>query len=93
MKMPNMNDYITLTMEVYIKEGIKLNILSPSEVVVKEKTANYIIIESSMGIAEISDKGTISLMNTSKEIRINKGETKKLTLPVTDYFGSATIKY
>ena len=93
MKLPNMNDYITLTTKEYVKEGIKLNILLPSEVIIKEKNDDFIVIESSMGIAEISENGFISLMDAPKEIRINKGETKKLTLPVTDYFNSVTITY
>lgn len=93
MRSPNMNDYITLTTNEYVKEGIKLDILLPSEIIIKEKNDDFIVIESSMGIAEISEKGFMSLMNTPKKIRINKGETKKLTLPVTDYFGSVTITY
>ncbi len=93
MRVPNINDYITLTTRKYVKEGVKLDILLPSEIIIKEKNDEFIVIESSMGIAEISEKGTISLMNAPKEIRINKGETKKLTLPVTDYFSSVTITY
>lgn len=93
MRLPNMNDYITLTTKEYVKEGIKLDILSPSEIIIREKNDNFIVIESSMGIAEVSERGTISLMDAPKEIRINKGETKKLTLPVTDYFSSVTITY
>ena len=93
MKMPNMNDYISLKTKKYIKDGLKLDILLPSEVTIKEKTDNFIIISSSMGITEISEKGTISLINAQNEIKINKGETKRLTLPMTDYFGSVTITY
>ena len=75
-----------------IEEGVKLNILLPSEVKIKEKTDDYIIISSSLGIVEIVD-GKISLLNAPHEIRINKGEEKKLTLPMTDYSESVIIKY
>jgi hypothetical protein len=92
-RLPNMSDYISLTTKEYVKEGVKLDILPPSEIIIKEKNDDYIIIGSSMGITEISDKGTISLMNAPKEIKIKKGETKKLTLPMTDYFDSVTITY
>lgn len=93
MKLANRNDYITLTTKRYVKEGLKLGVLLPSEVTVKVKNDDYIIIESSKGIVEIPEKGAISLKNAPKEIKINKGETKKLTLPVTDYFDSITITY
>lgn len=93
MKLPDMNDYITLTTKEYVKEGTKLDILPPSEVIIKEKNDDFIIIESSMGIAEVSEKGGISLLDAPKEIRINKGETKKVTLPMFDYFHSVTITY
>lgn len=93
MKIPNPKDYITVTTKRYIEEGCKLNILLPSEVYVKEKNDEYIIITSSLGIAEINEIGAINLKSAPKEIKIKKGETKKLTLPVTDYFSSVTIGY
>lgn len=66
--------------------------LSACEIFVKEKT-DYIVLESSKGLAEVSESGTIDLMNSLTEIRINKGEAKKITLAATDYFYSVTIKY
>lgn len=93
MRVPNPNDYIALTTKKYIEEGCKLNILSPSEVYIKEKNDEYIILTSSLGIAEINEIGAISLKNAPKEIMIKKGETKKLTLPVRDYFSSVIIGY
>ena len=92
MRIPNPNDYISLTTKRYIEEGCKLNILLPSEVCIKEKNNEYIVISSSLGIAEIKN-GFINLSNAPKEITIKKGETKKLTLPVTDYFDAVTISY
>lgn len=66
--------------------------LSACEIFVKEKT-DYIVLESSKGLVEVSESGTIDLMNSLTEIRINKGEAKKITLAATDYFYSVTIKY
>ena len=93
MWVPNLNDYITVTTKRYIEEGCKLDILSPSEVYIKEKNDEYIILTCCVGIADINEIGAISLKNTPKETMIKKGETKKLTLPVTDYFSSVIIGY
>lgn len=93
MRMPNLNDKLTITRNYYIDNDTKLNVLSGCEIIVKEKTDDYIILFCSVGLAEISDSDTISLFDAPKEVRINKGETKHLTLPVTDYFESVYIKY
>lgn len=92
MRMPNENDIISITKKEVIYAGKKLDILAPSEVRIKEKTDEYIIIESSLGIVEVVND-SFSLHNPPKEIMIKKGEEKKLTLPMTDYFGSVIIKY
>lgn len=89
----SMNEYIEITEKVYISDNMKLDILKPSNVFVKEKNEDYIIIESSAGITEIKDDGTINLFDNTKEIKILKGEQKKVTLPLTDYFDSVIIKY
>ena len=93
MKMPNKNDAITITNKVYVEEEAVLNILPPSRVTIKEKNDDYIIIESSYGITEVNKDSGINLFDDNKEIVIKKGESKTLTLPMTDYIGSVTIEY
>ncbi len=92
MRMPNEKDEIKVTTNHYICKGQKLDILQPSEVYIKEKTDEYIVIYSSDGIVEVID-GKVSLYNSTKEITIKKGEIKTLTLPMTDYFSYAIIEY
>ena len=89
----SMNKYIEVISKVSISDNMKLDILRPSNVWIKEKNDDYIIIESSCGITEIKEDGTINLFDNSKEIKILKGEQKELTLPLTDYFDSVIIKY
>lgn len=93
MKSLNNNDYITITKKEYISENSKLNILSGVEIIVKEKTEDYIILESNSGLTEVKENGTINLFDPQKEIKINKGESKKITLAATDYFDSVIVKY
>ncbi len=92
MKLPNKNDFITVTTQEYIQEGTELNFL-PGKIVVKEKTDEYIVLESSYELTEVNQFGMINLSNGFKEIKINKGESKVLTLAMTDFPFSATIKY
>lgn len=93
MKIPNVNDAISITTKNYVEKGTKLNILPPSEITIIEKTDEYIVLESSLGITEINDNGGINLMSGEKTLKINKGESKKITLPMMDYFHSVVIKY
>jgi len=93
MKIPNENNAITITTKNYIEKGAKLNILPPSEITIIEKTEDYIVLESSLGITEIKENGGINLMSEDKTIKINKGESKNITLPMFDYFHSVVIKY
>ncbi len=93
MKSLNNNDYITITKKKYISENSKLNILSGVEIVVKEKTEDYVILKSNSGLTEVKENGTINLFDAQKEIKINKGESKKITLAATDYFDSVIVKY
>ena len=92
MRIPSKKDEIKITINDYIFEGKKLDILEPSEVYIKEKTDGYITIFSSDRIVEVID-GTISLYKPSKEITIKKGKRKIVTLPAMDYFWCAIIEY
>lgn len=92
MKVPDLKYSIEITSREYLHEGCKLDILKPSEVTVKELTDDYVVLASTEGIVEVNDGG-ISLSNSPKEIKIQKGECKTVTLPVTDYFHSVTIQY
>lgn len=74
-------------------QGDKLDILAPSEVYVIELCDEYVVIESNMSMTEIKPNGTMSLFNTFKQLKINKGETKKVTLARTDYKDSVTLMY
>lgn len=92
MRMPNENDYISVTKKEYVYNGKKLDAFNPYEVYIKEKTDEYIVIESEAGIVE-EVNGAISLYNPPTSIKINKGETKVLAIPVTDNPYNVTIKY
>ena len=95
MRMPNENDYIKITYNKLVHEGSVLDIFGVEDkVYVKEKTDEYIIIASEYGIVEVSDDNSINLNNPPREIKINKGESKTLTIPMTDnFYGDVTIKY
>lgn len=80
----NLNEY---------KIGDKLDILVPSDVFVVDVTEDYIVIESSLSMTEVKENGTISLMNTFKQLKINRGESKTITLARTDYKGTITLIY
>jgi hypothetical protein len=80
----NLNEY---------KIGDKLDILVPSDVFVVDATEDYIVIESSLSMTEVKENGTISLMNTFKQLKINRGESKNITLARTDYKGTITLMY
>ena len=75
------------------KQGDKLNVLVPSEIYIVEMNDNYVVVESSLSLTEVKDNGTISLMDTFKQLKINKGENKNITLARTDYKGSVTLMY
>lgn len=75
------------------KQGDKLDILVPSEVFIIEMCDEYVVIESNMSMTEIRPNGTMSLLNTFKNIKINKGEIKKITLARTDYKDSVMLTY
>ena len=93
MKMIDKNDYITIKKQVFAKPGVKLNILSGYEITVKEKTMDYIILKSPSGLTEVNENGTINLLDSKHEIKINKGESKTITIPAMDYFDSVEVKY
>lgn len=93
MKHLNNNDYITITKKEYISENSKLNILSGVKIVIKEKNEDYIILESNNDLTEVKENGTINLLDAKKELKINKGESKKITLAATDYVDSVIVKY
>lgn len=75
------------------KQGDKLNILVPSEIYIVEMNDNYVVVESSLSLTEVKDNGTISLIDTFTQVKINKGENKKITLARTDYSGAVTLMY
>lgn len=75
------------------KQGDKLNVLVPSEIYIVEMNDNYVVVESSLSLTEVKDNGTISLMDTFKQLKINKGENKNITLARTDYKGAVTLMY
>ena len=95
MRMPNENDYIKVTYNKFIHEGSVLDVFGVEDkVYVKEKTDEYIIIASEYGIVEVADDNSINLNNPPREIKINKGESKTLTIPMTDnFYDDVTIKY
>lgn len=73
--------------------GDKLNILLPSEVYIKEKNFEYVLIDSSISMTEIKENGTISLYNTFNQLKLYKGESKRVTLALTDYKSSVTLEF
>ena len=93
MKIINKEDYIYITEPKIVSKGSKLDILSPSEVIVKDKTKDYITIESSIALAVVNENGRINLNSDIYEVTINKGQEIKITLALTDYFQSVVIKY
>lgn len=95
MGIPNENDYVEITYNKFIHEGSVLDVFGvENKAYVKEKTDEYIIIASEYGIVELAEDNSINLNNPSKEIKINKGETKKLSIPMTDnFYGDVIIKY
>ena len=88
----NIPNKLKITQSYYINEGLKIDILKPSEIEVLEITDEYVILKSSMGFAEITNN-TIDLNKKLETIKIKKGEKKQVTLPMLDYYNSISIEY